>query len=179
MLAGLSAPQSNHYPSPFGSWIGGRDEEFLESRHREGTIPANGRSTRGSNYGGGGLSLLDLPQDFQGFDSQAFSTGPSSRDELSCYSRDSRPANSPAYSQCNSPFRDSTHRQIQGPYIRRDSGQENHYKSNAPVKNQGLPQFVPEDYLNGNSRHLLNSHDVTSFDQGLQLTDGNIYQVSG
>jgi hypothetical protein len=173
----LAAPHSSHYPSPFGAWIGGRDEEFLESRYREGIVSANARPTRGSNYGGGGLSLLDLPQDFQASDCQAFSTGPSSRDELSCYSRDSRPANSPAYSNCPSPVRDTTHRQNQGPYIRRDSGQEIHYKSNAPVKNQGLLQFVAEDYIHGNSRHLLNSHDVTAFDQGLQLTDGNIYQV--
>lgn len=36
---------------------------------------------------------------------------------------------------------------------------------------------MAEDYIHGNSRHLLNSHDVTAFDQGLQLTDGNIYQV--
>ena len=178
LLAGLSAPQSVHYPSPFGSWLGGRDEEYLESRYREGIVSSTGRSSRGTSFGGGGLSLLDLPQDFQACESQAFSTGPSSRDELSCYSRDSRPSHSPAYSQSASPVRDTTHRQNQGPYIRRDAGQDIHYKSNAPVKNQSLPQFVPEDYIHGNGRHVLNSHDVTSFDQGLQLTDGNIYQVS-
>jgi hypothetical protein len=127
------------------------------------------------------LTLFDLPQDLQhsGYHSYA-STGPSSRDEQHCYSRDSRFGQSPAYSQCPSPVnagREWMQHPPLGPNNHRDMSQDPQYKMNAPLKSPS--HFVPEDYINGHRRSLhAEIHDQMAYDQGQQLTDGNIYQVS-
>lgn len=60
---------------------------------------------------------------------------------------------------------------------RKEIPQDVHYKSNAPVKNYSQPQFVAEDYLEGNRRHSAEIRDGSVFEKGQQLTDGHIYQV--
>ena len=61
---------------------------------------------------------------------------------------------------------------------RKEFTPEIHYKSNAPVKNHSQPQFVAEDYLEGNRRHSTDFRDGLAFDKGQQPTDGHIYQVT-
>lgn len=60
---------------------------------------------------------------------------------------------------------------------RKEFSQDIHYKSNAPVKNHSQPQFVAEDYLEGNRRHSTDYREGLAFDKGQQQTDGHIYQV--
>lgn len=180
LLAGFSSQHGPHYPSAFGAWSGGRDEMHFENRVTDGPQSARGRSARGNNDANS-LTLFDLPQDLQrsGYHSYA-STGPSSRDEQHCYSRDSRFGNSPAYSQCPSPV-NAGHEWMQhpplGPNNFRDMSQDPQYKMNAPLKSPS--HFVPEDYINGHRRTSHSDvHEQMAYDQGQQLTDGNIYQVS-
>ena len=177
LLAGFSSHQGPHHPTTFGSWVGGTDEISFDNRSMDSSLSGRGRSARG-NVETNGLTLFDLPNDLHhsGYHSYA-STGPSSRDELHSYSRDSRFGNSPVYSQCPSPARESMHHPPMGPNNHRDVSQDPHYKSNAPVKSPS--HFVPDDYISGH-RRLSHSdvHDLSSYDQGQQLTDGNIYQVS-
>lgn len=151
-----------------------------ENRMADGPLSARGRPGRG-NMEANNLTLFDLPQDLQhsGHHSYA-STGPTSRDELQCYSRDSRFGHSPAYSQCPSPVntgREWMQHPPLGPNNHWDNSQDPQYKSNTPLKSPS--HFVPEDYINGHRRSSLpDIHDQMAFDQGQQLTDGNIYQVS-
>jgi hypothetical protein len=180
LLAGFNSQHQPHYPSAFGPWTGGREEALSENRVIDGPLSARVRSTRG-NMDASNLTLFDLPQDLQhsGYHSYA-STGPSSRDEQHCYSRDSRFGPSPAYSQCPSPVNAGREWMPQhpplGPNNHRDMSQDQ-YKINAPLKSPS--HFVPEDYINGHRRSSHSEiHDQMAYDQGQQLTDGNIYQVS-